>query len=67
MALRQLGQPEPKDVPFRDLIPAEKDITLDPFDAWEMLGMSAGGPPQPPRAPQQGGGQGQGVAPATPR
>lgn len=37
-SLRQLGEPEPKDLPFHDLLPAaEMDSTLDPFDATEML------------------------------
>ena len=36
-ALRQLGEPEPPDTPFRELIVGgDKDITLDPFDAIEM-------------------------------
>ncbi len=38
-ALKQLGEPEPKDMPFKDLLQAaEQDNTLDPFDATEMLG-----------------------------
>jgi hypothetical protein len=68
-ALRQLGQPEPADVPFRELlVGSDKDITLDPFDAMEMLGVA------PSSAPSPGGGQGQGQgqgrsqpAPAPPR
>ncbi len=40
-ALRQLGQPEPADTPFRELlVGSDKDVTLDPFDATEMLGVS---------------------------
>ncbi|GAC1474639.1 MAG: hypothetical protein NVSMB9_25380 [Isosphaeraceae bacterium] len=39
-ALRQLGEPEPKDYPFKELLAAaEKDVSLDPFDATEMLGV----------------------------
>lgn len=38
-ALRQLGEPEPKDYPFKELLAgAELDTTVDPFDATEMLG-----------------------------
>lgn len=49
LALRQLGEPEPEDFPFKDLLAAAKgDTTLDPFDATEMLG------------PVRAGGQGQG-------
>jgi hypothetical protein len=49
-ALRQLGEAEPKEYPFKDLLAlAETDTTLDPFDAAEMLGVT--------RAP--GGGTGQ--------
>jgi hypothetical protein len=52
-ALRQLGQPEPADVPFRELlVGSDRDVTLDPFDATEMLGVS------PSAAPSTGGGQG---------
>jgi hypothetical protein len=56
-ALRQLGEPEPKDMPFRDLLPAaEQDTTLDPFDATEMLGVKgapgSGGPGRPSAATQ---------------
>ena len=37
-ALRQLGVPEPKDLPFKELLAgAEQDTTLDPFDATEMM------------------------------
>jgi hypothetical protein len=53
-ALRQLGEPEPKDVPFHELLAsAEKDLTLDPFDATEMLGVTAepNRPNSPPPAP----------------
>ena len=49
-ALIQQGEPEPKDMPFRDLIAgAEQDNTRDPFDAVEMLG--AGKPGAPPTQP----------------
>ena len=46
-ALRQLGAVEPKEFPFKNLLgAAEKDTTLDPFDAAEMLGVnrSSSGP-----------------------
>ena len=47
-ALRQLGQPEPPDTPFRELIVgSDKDITLDPFDATEMLGPASPGSANP--------------------
>ncbi len=40
-AMRQYGEPEPKEFPFKELLKdAEKDTTLDPFDAMEMLGVS---------------------------
>jgi hypothetical protein len=54
-ALRQLGQPEPADVPFRELLAgSDKDITLDPFDANEMLGVSpSAGSAAPSAAPAQ--------------
>lgn len=40
-AMRQYGEPEPKDFPFKALLKdAEKDTTLDPFDAMEMLPVS---------------------------
>jgi len=56
-ALRQLGEPEPKTYPFKDLLQAaETDTTLDPFDAAEMLG-----------APRATGAPGAGPAPAAPR
>jgi hypothetical protein len=52
-ALRQLGEPEPKDMPFRDLLAAaELDNTRDPFDATEMLGPTRpGSGSQPTPAP----------------
>src|SRR5262249_32288107 len=59
-ALRQLGEPEPKDMPFRSLLAAaEADNTVNPFDAMEMLGPTrpssgpgaAAGGPQRPAAP----------------
>jgi hypothetical protein len=54
-ALRQLGQPEPPGIPFRELVVgSDKDVTLDPFDATEMLGVTSPGAPSPPGA---GGGQ----------
>ncbi|WP_165249694.1 hypothetical protein [Paludisphaera soli] len=60
--LRQLGEPVPDTLPFKDLLAAaEADNTVDPFDAIEMLGVGAGlgepssGPPpttgQPASAP----------------
>jgi hypothetical protein len=57
-AMRQLGEPEPKEIPFKDLLQgAENDNTLNPFDAMEMLGPTrATGTPGP----------GQGQRPATP-
>ena len=40
-ALRQLGESEPKEFPFKDLYAAaEMDTTVDPFDAVEMMGIS---------------------------
>ena len=51
-ALKQLGEPEPKDLPFRELLAgAEQDTTVDPFDATEMLGVdrSPKGPPPGPK------------------
>jgi hypothetical protein len=51
-ALKQLGEEQPKDMPFKELLAAaEQDNTVDPFDALEMLG-----PTRP------GAGQGQGPA-----
>jgi hypothetical protein len=55
-ALKQLGEPEPKDMPFKQLLPAaQQDTTIDPFDANEMLGVgrSESRPPVPgqPKAP----------------
>ncbi|KAJ3059667.1 hypothetical protein HK102_009881, partial [Quaeritorhiza haematococci] len=41
--LRQLGEPVPDTLPFKDLLAAaEADNTVDPFDAIEMLGVGAG-------------------------
>lgn len=57
-ALRQLGEPEPKDMPFQELLKgAEADTSLDPFDAIEMLGVNrnttSGAPvTTPPAGPQ---------------
>ncbi|OJW17783.1 MAG: hypothetical protein BGO49_26650 [Planctomycetales bacterium 71-10] len=54
--LRQLGEPVPDTLPFKDLLAAaEADNTVDPFDAIEMLGVGAGEtssapPPSQPRA-----------------
>ncbi len=49
-AILQLGENEPKDTPFRDLIVGgDKDITFDPFDATEMLGPAALGQRTPRR------------------
>lgn len=61
-ALKQLGAEEPKNFPFKELLEiAEQDMTLDPFDATEMIGTSrsggaptrapAGGLPPPPTTP----------------
>jgi hypothetical protein len=37
-ALRQLGEPEPAKFPFKELLAsAERDTTVDPFDANEMI------------------------------
>jgi hypothetical protein len=48
-ALRQLGEPEPKDVPFRELLAgAEQDTTVDPFDQTEMLGVDRTSKPPGP-------------------
>lgn len=56
-AMRQYGDPEPKDFPFKELLKeAEKDTTLDPFDAMEMLPVSrttSGSPATPGAAPRQ--------------
>ncbi|WP_165064567.1 hypothetical protein [Paludisphaera rhizosphaerae] len=50
--LRQLGEPVPDTLPFKDLLAAaEADTTVDPFDAIEMLGVAgatAGGPSSTP-------------------
>ncbi len=44
-ALKQFGTPEPKDMPFKELLAdAERDHNVDPFDAIEMLGAKAGEP-----------------------
>ena len=56
MALRQLGEPEPENIPFKELqAAAELDRTVDPFDAIEMLGpvrtTEASAPGNPPPAP----------------
>jgi len=57
--LRQLGEPVPDTLPFKELLAdAEADTTLDPFDAVEMLGVGAdvggksSGPPGKPSAPK---------------
>ena len=43
-ALRQLGEPEPKEFPFKELLrSAEGDQTVDPFDANEMIGVPGPG------------------------
>ncbi|MFO0909872.1 MAG: hypothetical protein U0794_16245, partial [Isosphaeraceae bacterium] len=48
-ALRQLGEEQPKDLPFKDLLAAaEQDNTVDPFDATEMIGPSRPGTPTAP-------------------
>ncbi len=54
LALRQIGEPQPDEFPFKDLLKgAQQDNTLDPFDAIEMLGASREGitPPQPKPVP----------------
>jgi hypothetical protein len=82
-ALRQLGEPEPKDLPFRELLAAaEADTTVDPFDANEMIGPTgtSGQPPSRPQSrpaapPNSGGlspllsptGQPNAVSPPTPK
>jgi len=52
-AMKQYGTPEPKEFPFKDLLAAaEKDHTVDPFDAVEMLGApKAAGEDRSPSAP----------------
>ncbi len=56
-ALKHLGEPEPEDLPFRELLKGvEDDYNVDPFDANEMLGptgISEGASP----AQDQGQGQ----------
>jgi hypothetical protein len=55
-ALRQLGQDEPKDLPFRELLSAASDQenTPDPFDQTEMLGVGdRSASPPPGTAPAQ--------------
>jgi hypothetical protein len=38
-SLRQLGEPEPKEFPFKELLKsAEQDTSIDPFDVIEQLG-----------------------------
>jgi hypothetical protein len=60
-ALRQLGQPEPADLLFRELlVGSEKDVTLDPFDATEMLGVT---PETSGKPADQGQGAGRGNSP----
>jgi hypothetical protein len=57
-ALKLLGEPEPQEIPFRDLAQgAERDYNVDPFDANEMLGPTG---LTESTAPGQGQGQGQG-------
>jgi len=51
-SLRQLGEEQPAEFPFKDLLKgAEQDTTVDPFDAIEMLGTSSsqGGAPSQPK------------------
>jgi hypothetical protein len=56
-ALGQLDEPEPADMPFRELLAgADKDVTLDPFDAAEMLPVS---PTASGRSPGSGEAQAQ--------
>ncbi len=41
-SLKQLGEPEPEEYPFKALLQAaEQDTSVDPFDANEMLGPAA--------------------------
>jgi hypothetical protein len=48
-ALQQLGDPVPKEFPFKDLLAsAEHDTTVDPFDAIEMNAVPASGSQTPP-------------------
>jgi len=55
--LRQLGEPVPDTLPFKDLLAAaEADNTVDPFDAIEMLGVGAGAG-EPSTAPPPTAGQ----------
>ncbi len=55
-AMKQFGEPVPAEFPFKELLAdAEKDTTLDPFDATEMLGPSQTGAQtqnQPSAAPR---------------
>ncbi len=38
--LKQLGNPVPADLPFKELLPLmENDSTVDPFDVLEMIGV----------------------------
>jgi hypothetical protein len=61
-ALRQLGKPEPEYIPFRELAQgSDQDVTVNPFDAVEMLPVSPTGSAKP-QAPGPGQGQGQGQA-----
>ncbi len=53
-ALRQQGEPEPPNVPFKELVQAvDQDPSLDPFDVQEMLGPNRTVSPAaaPPTAP----------------
>ncbi|AMV39930.1 hypothetical protein [Planctomyces sp. SH-PL62] len=65
--LRQLGEPVPDTLPFKDLLAAaEADNTVDPFDAIEMLGVGAGEVSTTP-PPTSGRSSGQPAADAVPK
>lgn len=56
--LKQLGEPVPDTLPFKELLAAaEADNTVDPFDAIEMLGVSGGESGSRSPAPGRQGGQ----------
>jgi hypothetical protein len=61
LALKQLGQPEPADMPFKEYAALlGNDTTVDPFDATEMMGVvpeqgapGAAQPAAPPAIPKK--------------
>jgi hypothetical protein len=58
LVLKQNGEPIPDDMPFKNLVTANEQFSVDPFDAVEMLGSSAvseSGQAQPGAAPSQPG------------